>query len=457
MSDFVQLLFDTHPDQTGQALLVWLIVAALGAALAAGLLWGLHRIGLRLLPPFRLRAVPWSGWAILWALALYYVVLYLAAGIFVGSGLPEKLYGPNFGEEFRDNSESGQLAHIRVTLWASVLSLPFQVAVILLVLRNTSGALPYQVGWTSHRLIKNILLGGLTWLAFMPVILAFNMVVTLVYREWLGGPPEPHGLERLAHGAPLPLEWLLLVLTAVVVAPVVEELQFRGLILQWASRDASRADLLMGWAVLISVAFRVNGLNAAMRAPTWDELALEIQPFLFALVMTVGYVLLRGWEARARRYEPRYVSPFINSAVSSFSPVETSADGAFQTERTAGYDTDDDPRPAIPDWLRTSNRSALAGMYASALLFACFHAPVWPSPVPLFVLGLVLAWLAHRTQSLVPSMVLHGLFNAVACLALFLGQDETTPPPKGNATTSAAVSLPSTWTTVPGSQLPRRR
>ena len=49
--------------------------------------------------------------------------------------------------------------------------------------------------------------------------------------------------------------------------------------------------------------------------------------------------------------------------------------------------------------------------------FGLIHSS-WPDPVPLLLLGLVLGWLTQRTQNLVPAMVLHALFNAVALFTL---------------------------------------
>ena len=54
----------------------------------------------------------------------------------------------------------------------------------------------------------------------------------------------------------------------------------------------------------------------------------------------------------------------------------------------------------------------------SAMFFAIFHSSVWPTPIALFGLGLVLGWLAYRTQSLVGAIVLHAFFNVVAFLVL---------------------------------------
>jgi membrane protease YdiL (CAAX protease family) len=64
---------------------------------------------------------------------------------------------------------------------------------------------------------------------------------------------------------------------------------------------------------------------------------------------------------------------------------------------------------------------AAAGIFATALLFSCAHVSAWPQPMPLFFLGVVLAWLAYRTQSVLAPIVVHSLFNAVACVELLLG------------------------------------
>jgi membrane protease YdiL (CAAX protease family) len=75
----------------------------------------------------------------------------------------------------------------------------------------------------------------------------------------------------------------------------------------------------------------------------------------------------------------------------------------------------------LPYFVRMPTREAQA-LYATALLFAAFHASVWPTPVPLFVLGLGLGWLAWRTQSLTGPFFVHALFNAVASAMLLTGK-----------------------------------
>lgn len=61
------------------------------------------------------------------------------------------------------------------------------------------------------------------------------------------------------------------------------------------------------------------------------------------------------------------------------------------------------------------------GIWASAALFAMAHSAVWPTPVPLFFLGLGLGFLALRTRGILACVVAHGLFNAVSFVYLLRG------------------------------------
>lgn len=63
-------------------------------------------------------------------------------------------------------------------------------------------------------------------------------------------------------------------------------------------------------------------------------------------------------------------------------------------------------------------KRTILGIVSTSLLFAAVHSSVWPSPIPLFVLGLGLGYLTARTGSIVPAVVVHGLFNAVSFVYL---------------------------------------
>jgi hypothetical protein len=70
-------------------------------------------------------------------------------------------------------------------------------------------------------------------------------------------------------------------------------------------------------------------------------------------------------------------------------------------------------------WFTWKAACARWSIVASSMFFALVHS-TWPTPIALFFLGLVLGWLAFRTQSLLASIVVHGLFNLVSYLALVM-------------------------------------
>jgi membrane protease YdiL (CAAX protease family) len=69
--------------------------------------------------------------------------------------------------------------------------------------------------------------------------------------------------------------------------------------------------------------------------------------------------------------------------------------------------------------LNIPNRSS-AAILSSAILFGAVHVTVWPTPVPLTLLGLYLGYLALRTGSWLSCAVAHGLFNGISTIYLLL-------------------------------------
>ncbi|MFM8734315.1 MAG: lysostaphin resistance A-like protein [Pirellulales bacterium] len=79
-------------------------------------------------------------------------------------------------------------------------------------------------------------------------------------------------------------------------------------------------------------------------------------------------------------------------------------------------------RKVLQGWLeKRLAGDQLAPVLVSALAFAAAHADQGLAYVPLFPLGLVLGTIAQRTGSIVPCILLHGLFNAVS-VALLLAR-----------------------------------
>lgn len=405
VADLLHTLLEPNPDEILSSAAAWLGLTVLCGALSAAAYWLTSRCAGPLLPPQRNRAVPWNGVAVIGAWIIYAFAPALVADGLVSVAHPlfRSLYGPEFPNQVRNvggavprelHLEAQRRLHL---FWAAPLACPWVVIGVLYLLRQVSDARAYQLGWTTHRWGRNLLLGALACLALTPAVYMVEVLVNYVYMVWCAGPEQPHALTELAGKGLLDIEYVLFVLTAFIAAPVMEELLCRGVLQPWAESQPYRADIVMGVSLPLAVFQHSAGLGQALRARDWFGVGLELQPAAFVLVMLIGYSCLRALRKRA--------------------------------------------------W---------CAIYASALLFGTVHAN-WPTPVPLFVLALGLGWLAYRTRSLVGPIVLHALFNGVACVGVFLGQGAA-PESNGRETTSAERFSPSaaTVTAVPGSQLPRR-
>lgn len=340
-----------------QLMFSWLMLATVCVAILAGIRLTAVQ-GFRLLSPARQRAVPWSGPVIV---VIGFLVLFFVPAL-VHQVL--SLVTP------RDWA----------ALWTTIAAFPLNVVIVLLVTRHHSGARLYQLGLTRHRCRENVALGCLAWLAFSPLVLGLNLLITAALSRWLNVRPEEHPLVRLLRDQPNPGAWILLLASALVAAPFLEELLFRGLVLRWLTRHRGGAGWVVAWALFFTMYHRFSHLLEGFQSHGWAGMMRESGPLAFVLVGAVGLL-----------------------AVSSPGP---------------------------------------RAVYASALLFGALHAFAWPTPIPLFVLGLVLGQLSLRTQSLVGPIIMHAMFNGVACVMLMTMP--TQPPENGKAETVTGTRCPPT-------------
>jgi len=242
-------------------------------------------------------------------------------------------------------------------------------------------------------------LACLTLLAVTPFVFGIKYLASLAYFVLMGSKPAPHPLEQMALESPTLLDGILIGLTALVVAPVWEELMFRGVLQSWLSQRDWGGHLAIGLAALYGLATTLSSFNDPPPIIDLKVLVGKTSPILFLLAMLPGFFygdrLLKRW---------------------------------------------------IPD------RNTFRAIYATSLLFGMVHSFYWPAPIALFVLGLGLGFLAYRTQSLFGPILLHSLFNAIACLALVFPHVLPDWPNGSNETSALTRSAPrATSTRVPGS------
>lgn len=253
--------------------------------------------------------------------------------------------------------------------------LPLQLFLVDVWLRRVQG-LPDPYGWLpGRRALDHIAAGILCTLVVGTLTLGIHMTV----RSWVTPPgQEPtsdHFLIESALQNPLAYElWFLIALQAVVAAPLLEELLFRGFVQSWAVRHRFGGEYCLVLAVLAGWLF--NKATGSLR----DELL----PALYAgLIGLCGLVM-----APAATQLPAKIGGWARYL---FPPLHANGMTAAQVCR---------------------------GVFGSALLFAMFHTHSWPDPVPLTLLGMGLGWLAWRTQSLIGPVVCHALFNAMTLFQL---------------------------------------
>src|SRR5262249_41712433 len=298
--------------------------------------------------------VPWSGVTCLVAFLLLWVA-------------------PDFLKPliYRQNADD-PTAETERGLIAFAFSLPFMVTVIGIGIRMAHNVQLYQFGLTGRKVVGDSCRGLVTWLWASPLVMVLHTVISLGYEIWTRQSPKEHDIVWYVAQRPDEFAKNLMFWTVVVIAPIREEIFFRGLLQPWLSRRIWGGNIAMIFATVIAIATRDKGF------------ALWVGPLAFLTVAMLVFLTL------AR--EPKASQP-LNFVAS------------LAVRWIHG-----------PDVAR--RLQAARAIFGTSVLFGMVHFSTWPNPIPLAVLGLALGWLAHRTQSIIGPMVVHSLFNAVSATVL---------------------------------------
>lgn len=196
------------------------------------------------------------------------------------------------------------------------------------------------------------------WLILGSLTLAINFAVTWLMSE-MGRAPVEHPLSRLGITGD-GVSGLLFVASACVATPVFEELLFRALILPWAVGRHYGVWLTLGFAVVLAIT-AISPVPSGAYEDTGGAW----------FVLTLGAIQFLAWR-------------FGRSI-----------------------------------WPRLPSRTVLA-VWSTSALFAAAHSTVWPTPIPLFVLGIGLGYLSIRYRSVLPAVIVHVLFNATSTVFVAL-------------------------------------
>ena len=364
----------------------YLTLAALGALVLAGLWWFTSWLRPPWLPVQRSSPISWKGIDILLAFLILEAVPSVVFLILQEAGVFQWLYEVPASPSIRDREQ----------VWSAVPGLAAALAVILFTFKKLRGARLAELGLTPVRAGNNAAVGYVQWLILTPLTLVINQLATLATpAEW----QEEHVVSRVTQQPLWVSEWVMLFLAAVVFAPLLEEVIFRGILLPWQLRG--------GWAAQATVATCTIVVAAILPTLTPErdgDASYNPAPLLFVLVMLPGVFLVPLLQ---RRGEPPAPEPAPPAAAPADEPAGTEAARRIEAKLAALVYQANQKQPQ-QEW----------AIYTNGLFFAAMHSNFWPSPIALFFLGIGLAWVAYRTSSLVGAVTLHSLFNGVAALSL---------------------------------------
>jgi membrane protease YdiL (CAAX protease family) len=361
-----------------------LMVAGGGAFVAASSFLLARRGGKPLFAPVGPPRSNVNGFGVLGGFLVFVCVIFIVQNLLNASNFFPTLYGADFPKpllkEDHPLTDRDKEAQAIRGLWGAVVAFFLQVGLIVYIVKRQGGPNPLHL----RSVGMNITSGYLTWLMITPAAFSVFILANIALARLTGQEPDKHPLTLLGENART-LEWTLLILQTVCFAPLLEELIFRGVLLPWLSQKADpahatpytvqpwmRTNVIVGLAFSIALAVHWRECVKAIDQREPGNAIARLLPALFILTIVPVYWLVPHLH-RLRKH------------------------------------------------LRVRSAQQARAIVASSALFAAFHASVWPSPVPLFVLAMGLGYLAIRTRSLVGPVVVHGMFNAVSALYLVRG------------------------------------
>lgn len=374
------------------------LVAAAAAVLLlpAFVLWRLRRS--HFLPLQRMRWIHWQGIEVIQAILLTYFLPGLVLSLLRGAGWFTFYYGQEPSPE-------------RQFLWAGSLSQVLALALILAILHLVSQTRLAELGLSPVRWPQNALLGFLGFLVCTPVVNALFWLIALVI------PGKAHFAVAVGKLGLAPVEWGLLFFLIIVAAPVIEEVIFRGLMQGWLRRAGLPGHFGLFCIVLLfglGMGFAPTGLGQRFDFE-WGQEPHFVEVNFYVLIFTA--IVLGGYYRLVQR---QFEQNLLMSAedFAQPKPAEFSRNGTHE-----GPMPDELPDEVQDAWyfqdLKQRQTKTWISIYGAAMFWAIVHMEAWPSPIPLFFFGLALGWMTYRTQSLVPAVVTHGLFNLVSTLGVF--------------------------------------
>ena len=347
---------------TAPPILVFLILSLLTAVVGSWI-WVILRAAFHkpILPRFEPRVVPWGGKSVLMVLLVWLAIQVVGQ---IGFNLA------THGVARRAKGAPPVLKPSEMMV-ASAIQNTAVLVVIPLLLAVIARARPrdYGLAESSRKTLGQAAQGVIAWPLAAPVVYAMMLLAVAIWGK------QNHPLESAIRAEGFGQMSVIFLLAGAVLAPAAEELIFRGVLLGWLTRLALRP-------------------APAQPALLNDAFERDDAPFVV--------------QDRAADSDPGFGSS-----------AELRPDpgwGAGTDPESVGFTIEEPPTNFRT---RTTIRLGMANLVVS-VLFAGLHFSVWPTPVPIFFLSLVLGILYQRTGSLVGPVALHMTFNGISTILMFL-------------------------------------
>jgi membrane protease YdiL (CAAX protease family) len=327
---------------------------------------------------------PWG-----WRTVLLTVLVYVFVGVLVAEGYalasgrfpvrggakPAAKEAPPRGAGLAAVAEAPEPPKLAMT---EIMFVNAATNVILLIvfpamLLATSRARLRDLGISGKGWWRQIAAGVMGMLIATPVVWAIQVTSVRIWK------PHGHPLEQMLQEQFTFDVGYLAFITAVILAPLFEEMTFRGIIQRWLIKAFKRRASL-------------NSQPDSLADPVFDCVEGSPGP--------------ESWEM---------ADPAMPHGPASLCP---------QTYEP-GFDAHGATRPAELATLSAAKnptaeaRAVARAIVVTSLIFAGLHAPQWPAPIAIFVLSLGLGTLAYRTGSLLAPVTMHACFNGLSTLLLY--------------------------------------
>jgi membrane protease YdiL (CAAX protease family) len=252
--------------------------------------------------------------------------------------------------------EQESLLQTEVMFLVSVIDSVLLVLIPLLV-RFVSGARLRDLGIGLDGWMRQAALGVGAMLFVAPIIYAVQLVVLQI---WPPDPTNDHPVKKMLEEQFTAGVVYLAIVSAVILAPMLEELMFRAIFQGWLS--------------------------------AWLE---------------------RSRNARSRRpLQPS--GPLEALGDDGFAADDWGLDVAAAPETN---DWEKAQAPSDPS-VHQTDRFPWRAVLLTSLFFATVHLPQWPAPIAIFVLSMALGTVYQRSGSLIASSFMHATFNGLSTIAL---------------------------------------